>query len=341
MCGILAAVGKPKDAVRSYELITNLIKETQKRGKDATGFHCLDSFGNFDYHKMDVKAEIFVKKSKAWHKKVMGCTSLIGHTRLKTQGTEKKEINNHPHVSDCGKLAVVHNGMISSFKAIALRKNIELKGECDSEIILRLIEQKRNVIDGIISVFEEIPYGSISCLVQDFRNEDKYVYGFRNFFNPLKYVDLKEEMGQLFFFSEDCIWEKALQKAGISKSFREKEIKSIDPYYVFKLNIDNLEMEFIDLTYLNKKVYNYSSYNKKRNTQIELTDEKKQVIKKIHNCHKSLSTLMSMLRNDTLGLAKDKEINLDFLGDDLEDIYEKIEDLISNPPCIRGSYFTD
>ncbi|PIW36174.1 MAG: glutamine--fructose-6-phosphate transaminase (isomerizing) [Nitrosopumilales archaeon CG15_BIG_FIL_POST_REV_8_21_14_020_33_23] len=86
----------------------------------------------------------------------------IGHTRWATHG-KVTDANAHPHSSNSGKLAIVHNGIIENFEQ--LKKELEeegyiFKSETDSEVIANLLqknyESTKNVKDAMIKTVSEL-----------------------------------------------------------------------------------------------------------------------------------------------------------------------------------------
>ncbi len=86
----------------------------------------------------------------------------IGHTRWATHG-RVTDVNAHPHSSNSGKLAIVHNGIIENFEQ--LKKELEKEGyifqsETDTEVIANLIQKNyeatKNVKDTIIKTVSEL-----------------------------------------------------------------------------------------------------------------------------------------------------------------------------------------
>ena len=66
----------------------------------------------------------------------------IGHTRWATHG-RPSDMNAHPHASEDGKFAVVHNGIIENYmplKEELIKKGYHFKSETDTEVVAHLLE---------------------------------------------------------------------------------------------------------------------------------------------------------------------------------------------------------
>ena len=82
----------------------------------------------------------------------------IGHTRWATHGAPS-DVNSHPQVSDGGKFAVVHNGIIENYlylKNHLIRRGVEFVSETDTEVVAQMLEYyyKGDVLDAIIQVMQ-------------------------------------------------------------------------------------------------------------------------------------------------------------------------------------------
>ncbi len=75
----------------------------------------------------------------------------IGHTRWATHG-EPNDVNSHPHLSQNGRISLVHNGIIENYHA--LKTSLQKKGyifqsDTDTEVVVNLIEEIYD--DGAVS----------------------------------------------------------------------------------------------------------------------------------------------------------------------------------------------
>jgi glucosamine--fructose-6-phosphate aminotransferase (isomerizing) len=134
MCGIIGYIGNRGGA----RVVFNGLKNLEYRGYDSCGIAVLDN------HKFTVKKEIgrLTDVEKQWNIDKIKGSIAIGHTRWATTGSVTKK-NAHPHLSNNGKIAVVHNGIIENFselKKFLLEKGFVFKSETDSEVIPNLIE---------------------------------------------------------------------------------------------------------------------------------------------------------------------------------------------------------
>jgi len=134
MCGIVGYVG---DRIATPMLLEGL-KRLEYRGYDSAGVAIMNGEGVETRRAAGKIARLEAAIAKDPPQGTMG----IAHTRWATHGppTEK---NAHPHASQNGKIAVVHNGIIEN--ATALKAGLEARGyvcksDTDTEVLAHLIE---------------------------------------------------------------------------------------------------------------------------------------------------------------------------------------------------------
>ncbi len=135
MCGIVGYTGF-RDA---YEIVINGLRRLEYRGYDSAGVVLETENGEFEIKKTKGKVDDLVAISK-----VLQNTSKIGmgHTRWATHGVPSDN-NSHPHVSNNGKIALVHNGIIENYdtiKTMLINKDFDFKSETDTEVLVNLIQ---------------------------------------------------------------------------------------------------------------------------------------------------------------------------------------------------------
>lgn len=135
MCGIVGYTGF-RDA---YAIVINGLRRLEYRGYDSAGIILELQNGDFEFKKTKGKVDDLVAISKN-----LQTTSKLGmgHTRWATHGVPSDN-NSHPHLSNNGKIAIVHNGIIENYdtiKTMLINKNFEFKSETDTEVLVNLIQ---------------------------------------------------------------------------------------------------------------------------------------------------------------------------------------------------------
>ena len=185
--------------------ITNMFCSLESRGKDASGFAYIKN-NSLVVHKDAIKSSELVKTDD-WKELVLP-SSMILHTRMKTQGSAKNPQNNHPLFSKNG-IAIVHNGIIYNDKEIFGKKQRD--AEVDSESILHLLSMKMKG-DRIKHLFEKVE-GSFAVAMIDKNYPTRLVLFRRD--NPIDiYYDSKFDI--IYFCSERAIMQEALSIEKVS-----------------------------------------------------------------------------------------------------------------------------
>ncbi len=198
MCGIMGYYSFGK-TIPDKDKITNMFSLLESRGKDASGFAFIRDH-NLIVHKDAIKSSELVK-TNVWKELVLP-SSMILHTRMKTQGSEKNNANNHPLFSKNG-IAIVHNGIIYNDKEIFGKKQRD--AEVDSESILHLLSMKFKG-DKIKQLFDKVE-GSFAVAMIDKNNPRRLILVKKD--NPTDlYYDQKDDI--LYFCSEREIMQEAL-----------------------------------------------------------------------------------------------------------------------------------
>ncbi|WP_313099375.1 glutamine--fructose-6-phosphate transaminase (isomerizing) [Epilithonimonas sp.] len=170
MCGIVGYTGF-RDA---YAIVINGLRRLEYRGYDSAGIILESQNDKFEFKKTKGKVDDLVAISKN-----LEATSKLGmgHTRWATHGVPSDN-NSHPHLSNNGKIAIVHNGIIENYdtiKTMLINKNFEFKSETDTEVLVNLIQyfmdkdQSLDFSEAVRYALNEV-YGAyaISVMHEDF-----------------------------------------------------------------------------------------------------------------------------------------------------------------------------
>jgi glucosamine--fructose-6-phosphate aminotransferase (isomerizing) len=138
MCGIVGYTGHRE----AYPVILKGLKRLEYRGYDSAGVALIN--GGLKVYKKKGKV---VELEESVVGKDLHAHIGIGHTRWATHG-EPSDRNAHPHISNSGELAMIHNGIIENYVPIKndlLKKGYTFKSDTDTEVLLNFIEDiKKN-----------------------------------------------------------------------------------------------------------------------------------------------------------------------------------------------------
>ncbi|MBD9252009.1 glutamine--fructose-6-phosphate transaminase (isomerizing) [bacterium] len=136
MCGIVGFIGQEQAAPILLDGLTHL----EYRGYDSAGVAVISAQGKLQVEKAVGRLKVLSEQIHGGAD-LEGCIGL-GHTRWATHGAPNI-INSHPHVSENGKFAVIHNGIIENYveiKEFLIGQGIQFKSETDTEVVAQLLE---------------------------------------------------------------------------------------------------------------------------------------------------------------------------------------------------------
>lgn len=188
MCGIVGYAGHKQAA----PILLDGLQKLEYRGYDSAGI-CVEGPDGLQVAKAKGRLQILRERIDDG-KAVIGSTG-IGHTRWATHGAPS-DTNSHPHMSDTGKIAVVHNGIIEN--EAKLREKLEAMGrtfysETDTEVVANLIGY----------YYEQT--GDFKHSVQEAmaRMEGSFALGILCADNPGKIIAVKKDSPLIFGFGEN------------------------------------------------------------------------------------------------------------------------------------------
>lgn len=251
MCGIVGYIGY-RDA---YPVLIKGLHRLEYRGYDSAGVALLTD---------DDKMNVYKEKGKVSNLEALAATKDtsghigIAHTRWATHG-EPSMVNAHPHVSQNGKLALVHNGIIenyASLKTFLEEKGYTFKSSTDTEVLVQLIEfiqdeYHKNLREAVSAALRRVT-GAYAIAVLDTDSLDRIVVArkssplvvgigedHKEFFLASDALPIVEYTNQMVYLNDG---EVATLKVGEKMEIYNLDNEEIDPKVKeVDINLDSLE----------------------------------------------------------------------------------------------------
>lgn len=249
MCGIVGYVGDQN----VYDILIKGLHRLEYRGYDSAGIALACPNGNINIYKSQGKV---AKLEEFCKDKNLAGSCGIAHTRWATHG-EPSDNNAHPHFSEDGRLALVHNGTIENFQVLKdalIEHGCTFHSETDTEVLVQLIEYIKlkndcSLLDAVREALKQV-VGAYAIAVIEKDNPDTIIAA-RNS-SPLAVgigeneMFLASDAPPFVEYTKDCVYLKDGEIAVIKKgeplkvvSLENKE-KKID-VTTLELSISQLE----------------------------------------------------------------------------------------------------
>lgn len=194
-------------------LLSVLSTACEERGTDATGI-AYNVGGKQVIYKRPLPAHLM------WYRVPVEANIVMGHTRMTTQGSEKKNENNHPFSGNVGKtqFSLAHNGILYNDKSLRREHKLpDTKIETDSYVAVQLLEKCDKLDFNALRFMSEELEGSFTISVLS--DNDELLIAKGN--NPIVIQHFPDSKLYVYASTEDIL-QKALLKTGLSLGTAER-----------------------------------------------------------------------------------------------------------------------
>lgn len=175
MCGIVGYLGSEN----VYDVLIKGLHRLEYRGYDSAGIALIDNRGKIKVYK--AKGKVANLEAFCADKPVKDAHLGIAHTRWATHG-EPSDSNAHPHYSEDGNLAIVHNGTIENYQVLKdalIDQGCTFQSDTDTEVLVQLIEYIKvsndcSLLDAVREALKEV-VGAYAIAVVEKDNPDRII----------------------------------------------------------------------------------------------------------------------------------------------------------------------
>lgn len=244
MCGLFGFSRYGNNEIKNLAKLTNaLAVQAATRGTDATGI----AFNSAN------QLKIFKDAKSAYKMEFMHSNDIValtGHTRHSTQGSERKNYNNHPFKGSYKSFnfALCHNGVLNNDKSLRREHRLpKTKIETDSYIAVQLLESQPRLNFDSIKFMAEKTEGSFSYTILDEKNNLYLVRGD----SPLSILHFPKQKIYVYASTDEILY-KALVDSPLFSALKkgEFEVVSINEGDILKITPDGkIERQTFEYSY--------------------------------------------------------------------------------------------
>lgn len=253
MCGIVGYIGNKE----AYPILIKGLSRLEYRGYDSAGIALLNKDRELNIYK--TKGKVAELASFCKEKCITGTVG-IAHTRWATHG-EPSSVNAHPHYSESGNLAIIHNGIIENYadlKKNLMSKGVKFNSDTDTEVLVQLIEyvQKKKSLDILTAVqiaLHEV-IGAYAIALLDKRMPDMIIAACRQ--SPLvigigdNEFHLASDASPIIEYTDKMVY---LEDGNIAVMRPGKQLKVVDIFN--REQVQNVQTVDLDLGQIEKGGY--------------------------------------------------------------------------------------
>ncbi len=174
MCGIVGYIGYRE----AYPIVIKGLQRLEYRGYDSAGVMIYDG----THLKVSkTKGKVSDLEERSSQDITANGTIGMGHTRWATHGVPN-DVNSHPHLSNSGDLAIIHNGIIENYEPLKkelIKRGYTFQSDTDTEVLVNLIEEvqkKENLkLGNAVQVALNQVVGAYAICVFDKKKPDEIV----------------------------------------------------------------------------------------------------------------------------------------------------------------------
>ncbi|MBI9114078.1 glutamine--fructose-6-phosphate transaminase (isomerizing) [Sanguibacter suaedae] len=157
MCGIVGYVGPQTPSARPVDVVVEGLRRLEYRGYDSAGVALVSpDLDHVTAAKKSGKLVNLVDELEAHP--LAASTAAIGHTRWATHGAPN-DVNAHPHLSEDGRLALIHNGIVENFallKEELLAAGVTFLSETDTEVAAHLLARAHDATGDLTEAMRQV-----------------------------------------------------------------------------------------------------------------------------------------------------------------------------------------